>query len=77
MIFFPEAKIEVTLLFWYVDAEKEYTCQKGLLVVNWTHIHNQSLAVVVYSGSLTQVAFQGKATDWTAIPPALCSCCLS
>lgn len=40
-----------------VDLEKEYTCQKELLVVNWAHIHNQSLEAGVYQGPLTHTAF--------------------
>ena len=36
-----------------VDPEKEYTCQKGILVANWAPIHNQSLAAVVYRGPLS------------------------
>lgn len=33
-----------------MDPEKEYSCQKGLLVFNRAQIHNQSLAAIVYRG---------------------------
>ena len=33
-----------------VYPKKENTCKKGLLVVNWTQIHNQNLAAIVYRG---------------------------
>lgn len=36
---------------------KEYTCQKGFLVVNWDQICNQSLAAIVYRGPLKHAAF--------------------
>lgn len=38
----------------YVDPEKEYICQEGLLMVNWAKIHNQSLAAIADRG-LSQV----------------------
>lgn len=44
--------------------EKEHTCQKGFLAVNWAGIYNKSRAASVYRGHLTYAAFQGKAIDW-------------
>lgn len=33
-----------------VEPEKEYTCQKGIVVVNRAQIHNRNLAAIVYRG---------------------------
>lgn len=46
----------------YVDPKKEYTCQKGLLVVNRTQIHYQSLAAIICRG-LSFILESEKATD--------------
>lgn len=43
-----------------IDPEKEYTCQKGLLVVNWDQIHNQNLAAIVYGCLLCTFHFREK-----------------
>lgn len=53
--------------------EKEHTCQKGFLAVNWAGIYNKSRAASVYRGHLTYAAFQGKAIDWAG-PPYLLYC---
>lgn len=42
--------IGISHIFCHVDAEKDYTCLKGLLVVNWIQIHNRSLAAIVPRG---------------------------
>lgn len=55
-----------------VDPEKEYTCQKRLLVANWAQIYNQGLAAAVYRRPLTQASFQGKAIDWVAKTHSAC-----
>lgn len=49
-------------------------------MVHGAQIHNQNLANIVYRGPshmlhfLTQAATQGKATQRSAEPPALCAC---
>lgn len=39
---------------------KEYTCEKGLLVVNWAQVHSQNLAAVVYRGLLHTLLIREK-----------------
>lgn len=39
---------------------EEYTCQKGLLIVNWTQSHTQSLAASVYRGLSCMLHFWEK-----------------
>lgn len=46
-----------------MELEKEYICQEGLLMVNWTQIHNQSSSHC-WQRPFTHPAFQERATDW-------------
>lgn len=59
-----------------IDPKKNTAAKKGLLLINWAQIQNQSPAVIIYRGP-KHSAFHGKATHWAAKPPALCSCHLS
>lgn len=44
--------------------EKDYTCQKRLLIVNWAQIHNQSLTAVVYRGTSRMLHSRKKPQMW-------------
>lgn len=45
--------------------------------LNWAQIYRQGLAAIAKLCPLMLYMLQGKATDWVAKPPALCSCPMS
>lgn len=55
------------LHFGITDPEKKYTCQEGLLTVNWAPNHKQSPAVVA-NGGLSPTALHFREKPRTALP---------